>query len=605
MHATPALLLSACLLAGCASARTFHVDASGGDDTADGLSPEHAWRTLAQVNAAPLAPGDRVLFRRGDLWRGTLTPRSGDATGVVTYGAYGPPDAGKPRLYGSLSASRAEDWVAAGPELWATAPPRFEPVGAPRSLTNVSWDLHQEAGAAAQLSTADGGLRIACAQPGTAGNHLQLVTLGLSVRAGEFYVLTLRARASAPVRLGQVVLHAPGPPWTRYAATMAGPLAVGTEWADVTVRFQSVRNADDGRLTLYLGGALPAGTTLWLQDLKLQRATCSQAQPLSLDVGQVVCDGGAAWGVKRWRAEDLQHDLDYWYDGAHQQVLLRSPTHPATRWRSVELALTRHIIDQGGKGWLTYEGLDLRYGAAHGIGGGSTQHITVRDCDLSWLGGGLQFVHPNGRPVRFGNGIEFWASAHDNLVEGCRLWEIYDAALTNQGDGVNVQENLTYRHNVIWNSEYSFEFWNRGPQSHTRNIVFEHNTCVDAGYGWSHTQRPDPNGRHLMFYDNTAVTEQVVLRANVFSRAVDSLWRVTGDTAWTRALTLSDNVWWQPDGVWLLVGGRKVAAGEFAEFLRQHKLEEAPVTAEPKFVDAGKRDYRLSAGTAGAQLMRR
>ena len=73
--------------------------------------------------------------------------------------------------------------------------------------------------------------------------------------------------------------------------------------------------------------------------------------------------------------------------------------------------------------------------------------------------------HPDGKPVRFGNGVEFWAGAHDCLVEGCRLWEIYDAALTNQGSGTNVQENITYRRNVIWNSEYSFEYWNRDQAS--------------------------------------------------------------------------------------------------------------------------------------------
>ena len=32
-----------------------------------------------------------------------------------------------------------------------------------------------------------------------------------------------------------------------------------------------------------------------------------------------------------------------------------------------ELALRRHIIDQSGRGYVTYENLDLRYGAAHRV----------------------------------------------------------------------------------------------------------------------------------------------------------------------------------------------------------------------------------------------
>ena len=33
----------------------------------------------------------------------------------------------------------------------------------------------------------------------------------------------------------------------------------------------------------------------------------------------------------------------------------------------------------------------------------------------------------DGSNVRFGNGIEFWGGAHDHLVEGNRIWEIYDS----------------------------------------------------------------------------------------------------------------------------------------------------------------------------------
>ncbi|NMA46589.1 MAG: hypothetical protein GX945_08510, partial [Lentisphaerae bacterium] len=122
--------------------------------------------------------------------------------------------------------------------------------------------------------------------------------------------------------------------------------------------------------------------------------------------------------------------------------------------------------------------------------------ITIRGCDIYYIGGAHQFTRPDGKPVRFGNGIEFWGNAKDNLVENCRLWEIYDAALTNQGR-YDTEVNITYRNNVIWNAEFSFEYWNR---KLTENITFVNNTCVDAGHGWAHAQRPDPNGAHLMFY---------------------------------------------------------------------------------------------------------
>jgi hypothetical protein len=250
------------------------------------------------------------------------------------------------------------------------------------------------------------------------------------------------------------------------------------------------------------------------------------------------------------------------------------------------------VIDQGGRHHVTYQDLALSLGAAHGIGGGTTSHITVRDCDISWMGGGHQFTGKDGRPVRFGNGVEFWSEARHCLVEGCRIWEIYDAALTNQGNGTNVEEDITYRRNVIWNSEYSFEYWNRDAGSLTRDIVFEHNTCVDAGYGWGHGQRPDPNGRHLMFYDNTARTERVTIRHNIFSRARHSLLRLHG-REWTAALTMDDNVWFQDQGPWLLWGKDTCDAATAQVLLRSRGFDARSLFSEPRFVDAAARDYRL------------
>jgi len=425
------------------AAQTFYVDATRGRDDRDGLSPETAWRSLKKVNEAPLGPGDRVLFRRGETWRGQLVPRSGDATAPITYSAYG--EGPKPALLGSVAMNRPEDWHHEGGSIWATA---------------------------------------------------------------------------------------------------------------------------------------------------------AQVSP---DVGNIIFDHGKATGFKKWSQKDLVEDGDFFYDGKARRVKLRSKASPATLHKSIELALKRHIIDQGGKGYIVYDGLALRYGAAHGIGGGGTRNITVRNCDLCYIGGGHQFTRPGGRPVRYGNGIEFWAGARNCLVEGCRLWEIYDAALTNQGSGTNVQENITYRRNVIWNCEYSFEYWNRDETSRTRNILFEHNTCVDAGRGWGHRQRPDPNGRHLMFYHNSAATENFVVRRNIFANATESCLRLHGRD-WSAALTMDRNCWFQPSGTLILWGNEKFAPDQFAAYQQKTGKDAHSIVADPKFVNPAERDYRLSPDSPARRL---
>jgi hypothetical protein len=79
-------------LVGCggASAATYYVSSSRGQDFNDGRSPRTPWKSIARVNRQRLAPGDRVFFRRGDVWRETLVPSSsGSETAVIIYGAYG------------------------------------------------------------------------------------------------------------------------------------------------------------------------------------------------------------------------------------------------------------------------------------------------------------------------------------------------------------------------------------------------------------------------------------------------------------------------------------------------------------------------------------
>ena len=62
-----------------AVAAVYYVSNEGLDNN-DGKSPEISWCTIARVNTEPLVPGDVVLFRRGDCWRGQIRPRSGNET---------------------------------------------------------------------------------------------------------------------------------------------------------------------------------------------------------------------------------------------------------------------------------------------------------------------------------------------------------------------------------------------------------------------------------------------------------------------------------------------------------------------------------------------
>ena len=73
-------------------ATNYYVDASHGNDAHDGKSESTAWKTINKVNNATfLAPGDSVLFKRSEIWRGTTLriPASGEPNNPIIFSSYG------------------------------------------------------------------------------------------------------------------------------------------------------------------------------------------------------------------------------------------------------------------------------------------------------------------------------------------------------------------------------------------------------------------------------------------------------------------------------------------------------------------------------------
>jgi len=87
------------LLHGGADARTFFVNAAGGNDGNGGISEEAAWKTIPRANAAlagrSIQGGDTLAFRRGSAYTGSLmiaaSGKSGRPLVVAAYGTGAPP----------------------------------------------------------------------------------------------------------------------------------------------------------------------------------------------------------------------------------------------------------------------------------------------------------------------------------------------------------------------------------------------------------------------------------------------------------------------------------------------------------------------------------
>ena len=273
-----------------------------------------------------------------------------------------------------------------------------------------------------------------------------------------------------------------------------------------------------------------------------------------MDVGNIIFNNEDICGVKVWEETDLIEQGKFWYDKNNEILKLYSISNPASFYSDIELALRENIIDITNKSYVVFENLDLRYGACDGVQGISTHHICIKDVDISYMGGGDQYGGTE--KVRFGNGISFLAAAHDNIVERCTFNQIYDAALTAQGGGVPYEAyNIYFRNNIVRNSEYSYEFWGDPAGTYLHDIYFENNTCLYAGFGWSHAQRPNPNGAHLMFWQyKDEQTKNIYIRNNIFYESANYGSRYD-DIGTLSKMIVDYNCWYESSGSLALIAG--------------------------------------------------
>lgn len=75
------------------SGSTYYVS-NAGNDANDGKSEDQAWASLEKVNSVSWQPGDRILFKAGDVWNGSLKLRgiSGTQEAPIVFDKYGSDD---------------------------------------------------------------------------------------------------------------------------------------------------------------------------------------------------------------------------------------------------------------------------------------------------------------------------------------------------------------------------------------------------------------------------------------------------------------------------------------------------------------------------------
>ena len=323
-----------------------------------------------------------------------------------------------PELLGSTEEDTPTDWTNLGGNIWTTQPAvnlvttsGSELLPNPSFSSNTSnWTFYKNSPAAATGAeprpVVNGIPRrqvtrcITLQTRGVSPDDIQLYTYNLSITSGNYYLLTFDAKCTSSFALAGIVLQGNTSPYTYYATvTTSTTPTITTSWATYKVLFLANTTATNARLDFYLGGAIPVGSTFYLDTLSFKKCAATDGQrlptsdPVYGDVGNIIFNNAEddACGCFERSLSDLTTQGDFWTDPSNWTVKLYSTSNPATYYSSIEMAVAGDIIDGGN--YNTYQNLDVRYGGTHGItlsgGPGSPVHdSTVTGCDVSWCGGG-------------------------------------------------------------------------------------------------------------------------------------------------------------------------------------------------------------------------
>jgi hypothetical protein len=203
-------------------------------------------------------------------------------------------------------------------------------------------------------------------------------------------------------------------------------------------------------------------------------------------------------GFKCETYEILALERDFWYDTLNFRVVLYCPQNPGSQYSSIEIAKNsspfEHLVQGAfsGVSYIHFENIEMKYWNSHAMAFVNAVGIEVRNCNIKFGGGVSYWRDPvTGHMARLGNGIEFWESAQNCIVENCKIGQCFDSGLTPQAQGTaSTVSDLYFNNNIFWGNDMaSFEIAYGSYSTTLQNIHFENNISIGAGRGWARSQK--------------------------------------------------------------------------------------------------------------------
>ncbi len=350
------------------------------------------------------------------------------------------------------------------------------------------------------------------------------------------------------LKAGDVLLFERGGLWREYFKTVAGvTYSAYGEGAKPMIYASPENGADASKWTLMEGTE-----NIWIYATEM------------MDVGNIIFNEGDVYGYKAipfykdgkyWASEDKEFDIIEGLDcdlkffskadskfsgntvpvsdtGNIGEIYLRCDKgNPGELYDSIEFLIRRNGIGLAGDN-VIIDNLCVKYVGAHGIGGGTVGNVTIRNCEIGWIGGGVQYYTPSkNQIVRYGNGIEIYGGCKSYTIENCYVYDCYDAGITHQyqkgGTNAITDENVTYKNNVIERCAYNIEYFMGAVESGNadrimRNVHITDNILREAGKSFGER----PHSVDIMGWGHRNEAYNFVIENNIFANAENRIFYI-------------------------------------------------------------------------------
>ena len=212
------------------------------------------------------------------------------------------------------------------------------------------------------------------------------------------------------------------------------------------------------------------------------------------NIGFFADEQGNIYGNRKNTIEEVKNEYDYYCENNY--IYVKCSENPTDKLGKIKFVSKNNLIYISSN--TIMENLNIQYTGAHGIvrKTNDIKNIYIKNCILQNIGGSVQVASTF---TRYGNGIEFWNSAQNTIVESCIFRNIYDAAYTTQGNTVTTGfENNICRNNIFINCTYTYEVSCRNKDNSEVSIYlkgqqFVNNISINQGHGWGNEVRPGKN----------------------------------------------------------------------------------------------------------------